>query len=176
MDQFLSYDAVLDVLNRDGKAFQNDAFKRYFEKATRFEQIQFETFDAFSNVIWHFSPYSRILTPPRWWGGGRVYTVRDVATRMIKQGWTFSELVEGSIEGVYQPSWFESCLGIYEHFDWAMCQPVMLLKPELAHRLDCPKSFYRLIDGIHRSLVITYLVLKGELVYRPVNGILIRYD
>lgn len=176
MDQFLSHDAVLDVLNRDGKAFQNDAFKRCFENATRFERVKFDTFELFSNVIWHFSSYSRVLTPPRWWGGGRVYTVGQVAQRMLVNGWTFSDLVEGKIKGDYKPDWFESCLDIYEHFDWEMCQPVMLLKPEFVHKLDCPKSSYRLIDGIHRSLVITYLVLKGELVYKPVNGILIRYD
>lgn len=166
----------MNILLIDNKAFLNDSFKRHFERSVSFKPVCFDTFESFSQIIWHFSQYSQILTPPRWWGGGRVYTVLDVANRMINQGWTFEDLVSGTPKGIYKSAWFESCLEIEKGFDWDKCLPLMLLKPEFVHRIDCPFSRYRLIDGIHRTLVITYLVLKGQLSYRPVDGILMCYE
>ena len=170
----LTRDAVLSRLNGGADALANGAFRGYFEKATGFEAIVFDSFEDFSKIIWHFSPFSRVLTPPTWWGGGKLYTVGQVAEYMISKGITFPDLASGKIDGVYQPSWFESCEILYNNFDWERCQPLMLLAARWSERLYCPTSRYRLIDGIHRSLVIAYKVRLNELKYRPVNGIVMR--
>ena len=169
----LTLQEVTHLLSQDPQALSNDSFRHRFENAASFESITFETFDSFASVIWHFSPFSRVLTPPHWWGGGKLYTVGDVAKKMIEKGWTFNDFVQGAVPGKYQPSWFESCAVVYDQFNWEKCLPPVVMPVVWAERWDCPGSTFRLIDGIHRSLVIVYKVLSNELSYRPINGIVL---
>jgi len=169
----LSHEEATRLLSPDPQALDNESFRHRFETAASFESITFDSFDSFSKLIWHFSPFSRVLTPPHWWGGGKLYTVGDVAKKMISEGWTFSALAKGEIAGTYKPGWFESCETVYNAFDYEKCLPLVVLNAGFSEKWDCSKSQYRIIDGIHRSLVIAYKVYANELLYQRINGIVL---
>ena len=170
--KMLSRDDVFSVLAKDPQSLNNDAFRALFEKSETFCAVSLETFDAFSKLVWHYSPYSKLLTKPHWWGG-KLYTVGDVAKKMVENGWTFEALSRGEIAGDYKPGWFDSCQAIYSCFDWEVCLPLIVLNTTWSERWDCPASSFRIVDGIHRSLVIAYKVLSSELSYRPMTAIVL---
>ena len=67
----LTLKEVTQLLSPDPQALSNDSFRHRFQNAASFELITLDSFDSFSKLIWHFSPFSRVLTPAHWWGGGK---------------------------------------------------------------------------------------------------------
>ena len=81
---------------------------------------------------------------------------------------------EGHIKGKYLPDFFKVCYEMennfcYEKFGALVLRPLSL--PELK---DCPGAFLRVIDGMHRVLVLAYLVKKEASFFRPIHCFLVQ--
>jgi hypothetical protein len=168
----LSKDDTVTLLKKQNN-FGNGALIRDVTGAKKIYLTTLDSQEIFFDLIWHYCKDSLVLTPGTWWGGGTLYTVEQVARRMVDQSITFADLVENKIPGTYKPDWFKSCLAIYENFDNKQFGH-FVVKPAHHHqKRDCPTSLFCLIDGVHRSLVYAYLILTKKIIYQPIQTIIV---
>ncbi len=169
--KYRSKDDIITQLSKTN-ALENSFLKRSVEAGLGFYDLAIEDPETLFNLIWHYRWSSQILTPGRWYGG-RLYTVKEVAQRMIQKSYTFEGLSDHAYRGRYEADWFKSCAKINQGFSWKAFHSLVVQLPTNAERLDCPHGNFRLIDGIHRSLVAAVKLLKNEIVFEPVNAILV---
>ncbi len=169
--------ADLTVFNSEMKDYTvlvNDVLKdKILPQVHHIDQFYLEDPNVFFDLIWHYMKRTQILTPPTWFGGGKLYTVREVAMRMIEKGYTFEALSKGDIPGTYALDWFSHCQGIYRSLKMETFGPMLLLRPNHHELKDCPYSSFKIIDGMHRALVLGYMLLKGEIEYAPIKAYLL---
>jgi len=153
-------------------ALENGFLKRTIDSALGFYEFTIEDAEGLFNLIWHYRESTQILTPGRWYGG-RLYTVRQVAQLMIDRNLTFDGLFNGTYEGKYDPNWFKSCAKIDANFSWSHYSQLVVQVPSNVERIDCPSGTFRLIDGLHRSLVAAVKLLRHEIEFEPIKVIFV---
>jgi len=118
---------------------------------------------SFLSLIWHEIDGSRILTP-----SGQPRTLRDVARRMIENGWTFDKLSLSSGTVDCDPNWFSPCLGIYGDFDHGKLGWFAVTNVDDDIYRQSPNGSLYIYDGCHKALVYAYRLLTGVSQYEPV--------
>ncbi|MSR88293.1 MAG: hypothetical protein EXS67_01385 [Candidatus Margulisbacteria bacterium] len=161
---------VISQLTASG-ATKNGFLNRTLASTTHFHTFTIEDETTLFSLIWHYHKATQLLTPGTWIGG-KVYTVGDVAKYMLDHQITFQALASGSLPGTYTPNWFESCVNIYENFNEATFNALVVQLPNNTERKDCPNGTFRIIDGTHRTLVLSYLLLQKKRAFKPISCIL----
>lgn len=161
---------VISQLTESG-ATQNGFLNRSIAAANHFYTFNIEDETTLFSLIWHYHKATQLLTPGTWIGG-KVYTVGDVAKYMLDNQITFQALASGSLPGTYIPNWFESCVKIYETFNEESFNALVVQLPNNVERKDCPTGTFRIIDGTHRTLVLSYLLLQKKRTFKPIPCIL----
>ncbi len=167
----LSKQEVISQLSQTN-ALENGFLKRSVDAGLGFYEFTIENPETLFNLIWHYRWSSAILTPGRWYGG-KLYTVKNVAKNLMENDYTFDGLVNRDYAGKYEPGWFRSCAKIDKDFSWKSFNSLVVQLPTNVERIDCPNGNFRLIDGVHRSLVATVKLLKNEIEFEPIKTILI---
>ena len=128
-------------------------------------------------LVFHYHKNSQVLTPKRWWGGGRLYPMIRVIEFMKSKQWRFEDLAKKQLESLqtqeYQREFFEICSHIYEKFSYDQFGHLVLRPLNFAEFIDCPSSPYRIIDGMHRALVLAYKSYENRAFFKPVPAFLI---
>lgn len=131
--------------------------------------------DEFLLLIWHKIDDSRLLTPEN-----ESRTVRDVAKRMLDNGYTFQSLSRnlGLPKDMHKPKWFRICRKIEKNFDYNRFYAMWLVMADDDEKCKAPPSAkYYIYDGAHRSVVLGKLLQEREqerkIEYRRVKAILI---
>jgi hypothetical protein len=132
--------------------------------------ITIEDQETFLSLIWQERDDSRLLTPhdqPR--------TLRDVAMRIIDGQHTFSSLAcdLGRPRDQHRPDWFQKCIPIAESFSYDAFGPVALVPATDGERRQSPNGTFYIYDGIHKTLVLSTLLLNRTLSFRPLDAILL---
>ena len=169
--QLLSQNEVIHYLTDIG-ALTNSNLNKIVHSGQKFFRIQLGDLQAFHSLIWQYVKATEILTPGTL-VGGKQYTVGDVANFMLSKDITFESLANGSIEGSYQSEWFKSCVDIKNNFDYDSFDDLIVTLPNNGEQRDCPLGTFKLVDGMHRSIVLAYLLAEGSLEYRTVHCILV---
>ena len=169
--KLLTTNQVIDLI-QPHKGLNNDYIRQLSTESVQYFEFTIESQQFFESLIWHYVGMTQILTPGTWYGGGKLYTVGTVAHRFIELGLSFYGLVSGKESGTYQPEWFKPCLDMEKTFDPEKLGPFMVHMSHPNELKDCPNSPFRLIDGIHRSLVYTVKLKKNTIDFRPVKVIL----
>ena len=128
-------------------------------------------------LVFHYHKNSQVLTPKRWWGGGRLYPMVWVIEFMRSNQWHFEDLAKKQLHNLhsqdYQTEFFEICCDIYKNFDYNKFGHLVLRPLNLAEFIDCPSSTYRVIDGMHRALVLAYKSYENRDFFQPIPAFLI---
>lgn len=172
--KMLSKSEVVNYLT-DIRALRNSSLKSHIDSGALFFRISLDDPQALQSLIWHYFRDSQVLTPGGFLGG-KLYTVRQVARYMIDHDITFEALVEGRIEGHYNPDWFKPCLTIVNTFNYEAFDDLVVSLPTNAEQRDCPLGTFRLLDGIHRSLALAYLLETEKISYQRLHCILVLKD
>jgi hypothetical protein len=125
--------------------------------------------DTFLSLIWQAHDDSRLLTP----SGPR--TLRDVATRFVQNNYTFPRLaVNPSLHcGCHNPTWFEKCVPIAESFSYEHFSFVAITPANDHERKESPKGTFYIFDGIHKTLVLSTLLLNGKVTFQAITAMLL---
>lgn len=164
----LSKDEVIKSLKKAGN-YNNNRLKERIAKANFCYSLKIESPSFLLELVFHYHQNSRILTPTRWWGGGRLYTMAAVLERMQKENLSFKDLSEGAIKGDYLPDFFRPCYDMEKDFSYEKCASLVLCPLNISEKLDCPNAMFRVIDGMHRALTLAYLVKKEPGFWQPID-------
>lgn len=137
------------------------------ESATNIFEFSLDNQEAFLNLIWHSIDASRILTPqnaPR--------TLKDVATRMIDNNFTFKGFSSKEYSGHYSPEWFKFCPKYYEDFDFKKFGSIILNCPKPEENKQSPNGSFYISDGSHKSLVLAYKILRQKIEFQQIHCLL----
>lgn len=151
----ITRDCLINALKTAGN-YNNDRLIEVVGKAQDFYHFQLPSLEFLLGLVFHYHKNTAVLTPNRWWGGGRLYPFADVIDRLYQQKWQFQDLAAGKISGNYLPDFFRVCQEIYQAFDYEKMGALVLRPLNVAEKKDCPNSFFRIIDGMHRALVLAY--------------------
>jgi hypothetical protein len=132
--------------------------------------ITFEDQDSFLSLIWQEIDDSRLLTPehePR--------TLKDVAMRLIHAKHTIDRL--GSEIGLpprqHNPAWFQKCIPIANSFSYEAFGSIALVPANDSERAQSPSGTFYIYDGLHKTLVLSALLLRGLVSFQPLEAILL---
>lgn len=156
-------------------ALKNQRLGKQIESAHLFFRIPILDSEALQSLIFHYRWESEILTPGSLIGG-RLYTVKQVTQKMIDMDISFKDLAEGNVQGKYNPNWFQTCANIFEQFDYDAFDDLVVKLPTNSAQRDCPLGTFQIIDGMHRSLVLSYLLATQALHFKPLHCILVLTD
>lgn len=133
-------------------------------------QLTIEDRESFLSLVWQEIDDSRLLTPPN-----QPRSLRDVAQRFDKSGYTFKSLSSplGLPPTQHQPEWFQKCLQISEPFQFELFGFVTLMQLNDGERRQTPHGTFYIYDGAHKSLVLSALLVKDNVVFQPVDAILL---
>ncbi len=132
--------------------------------------VRLEDRTSFLSLIWQDIPDTRLLTPfcePR--------TLQHVAQRMLDQSWTFERLASdlGKPSEEHKPQWFKQCCPICSHFDFDRFGWVIVV-PANDHERQCsPTGSLYIFDGVHKTLVLSNLLLSNVIKYQPIDALLL---
>ena len=104
---------------------------------------------------------------------GRPNRLIDIASRMIKKKWTFQDFSDEDVKGRYSPSWLKQCGDIADHFDWSKFGTLYTIHPDKAELKACPDTTFRVVDGMHRSFALAYLLMTDAIEYQPITTVLL---
>jgi hypothetical protein len=126
--------------------------------------------DSFLSLIWQVHSDSRFLTPE---GGSR--TLKDVATRFIQKDYSFSRLASNPPldQGCHNPTWFEKCVPIAESFSYEHFSYIAITPANDHERRESPNGTFYIFDGIHKTLVLSTLLLKGKVTFQALTAMLL---
>lgn len=164
--------SVIEQLKQKGN-YNNDRMIEYIDAANHCYSFQLESSSFLSSLVFHFHKATQVLTPTRWWGGGRLYPLKDVVSYMQSKHITFEKLANGSVQGSYCPSFFTICNKIDQSFDYQQFGSLVLRPLTFSESKDCPRSYFRIIDGMHRALVLAYKSQQDPLFFQPIHCLLI---
>jgi len=130
--------------------------------------FRIEDEDTFLSLIWQESDPARLLTP-----NGQPRTLRDVAERLVRAGYTFESLAKcmGLPRNQHHPEWFDKCVRIEAGFDHNQFGWVAVVAANDGERMQSPRGSFYLFDGMHKTLVLTKRLLKKEAVFQPIEAL-----
>jgi len=130
--------------------------------------LRLEDQESYLSLIWQESDPARLLTPP-----GRPRTLRDVGKRFLECGHSFESLSRdlGHPRTQHHPEWFAKCLPIDADFNYSKFGWVAIVSPNDSERNQSPAGSFYLFDGMHKTLVLTKHLLKGEITYQPIGAL-----
>jgi len=167
----LTFDQTYSLLESSGN-LKKSFVEATLRNSTRFFELTLEDEASFYSLLYPSIPACRILTPMKGYRNHH-YTLGDVAERVVSQGWTFDKLVDGTLEGEYDPNFFKSCLTITSNFDKDKSQYLVLRPFSDRSRFFCPEATFYIEDGAHRSLAIATMLKSGSLTFFPLKCIVI---
>lgn len=132
--------------------------------------ITLDDAETFLSLIWHARSDSRLLTPT-----GQSRTLRDVAKRVIDNGYDFAKLssvLEFKTDG-HKPEWFRECKDIYDAFDINKFDWIALTPPTNDELKESPNGIFYIYDGCHKSLVLAVRLLEGKEDFKPLECLLL---
>lgn len=132
--------------------------------------ITLEDQDSFLSLIWQEIDDSRLLTPrcqPR--------TLREVAMRFIHAGYNYESLAcdIGLSHNQHQPAWFAKCIPIANSFSYEAFGSIALVPANDSERTQSPTGSFYIYDGIHKTLVLSTLLLSEQIAFQPLEAILL---
>ena len=132
--------------------------------------IVFEDQDSFLSLIWQEIDDSRLLTPL-----GQSRTLKDVATRFIEAQYTFSILAGemGLSLDQHKPSWFQKCVPIADSFCYRAFGCIAVVLATDGERSKSPSGTFYIFDGVHKTLVLSTLLLTKKIDFQPIEAILL---
>ena len=181
---FQSNQERLDGMNRIGKDVVLETLERRQAAGYHVDQrllrgvnrtrslflLSMEDENSYLSLIWQESDPARLLTP-----AGHPRTLRDVATRLIESDRSFEMLSHdlGFQRNQHQPEWFERCIPIdsdfnFEYFGW-----LAIVLPTGNERDQSPTGSFYIFDGIHKSLVLAKKLFNQEVVFQPIEALLL---
>lgn len=149
---------------------------RIINRAERFYTLDIESPELIDALIMHYHSRSRCLTPTTHMGFvKKTWTIGRVVNRMIDEGITFEHLASGKESAIPAKElfWYERFLPLIEQFSYQKMDPLLLFNPNNQEQKDCPDGAFKLIDGMHRTLVLSYLLKKKQIEFQPVKAILL---
>lgn len=154
------------------KAYENKGLQGHIGNGCAFYEISIEDVESFNSLIWHCHRHTKLLTPGTLFGG-KLYSLEDVTTRFFELSLSFKELYEGKIKGDYLPGWFQPCINLEKNFDYKKMNPLILTNTSNGVRRQCPNGTFQIVDGVHRSLVLSVLIKRKMIQFEPLKAILI---
>lgn len=132
--------------------------------------ITLEDTDSFLSLIWQEIDDSRLLTPR-----GKSRTLRDVAGRVVVGAHTFESLARdcGLPAQQHNPSWFQKCIPIANDFSYEAFGFVAIVPANDNEQKQSPNGSFYIFDGIHKTLVLSTLLIKQQIAYKPVQAVLL---
>lgn len=130
--------------------------------------------DEFLSLIWQEISKHAIITPG---GLSNPRTLKDVANRMIKQDLSFEALVSGEAKprDMYEPEWFRPCLDIVSAgFDYSLFGWVVVVPANESERRQSPCGEFYIYDGVHKTLVLSNLLLANKIEFQPIDLLLLQ--
>lgn len=126
--------------------------------------------ESLLSLIWQARTDSRLLTP-----FGQPRTLRDVANRVIRAGYTFARLASNPPleKGCHSPAWFEKCLPIAESFSYEDFGFVAITLANDSERNESPNGSFYIFDGAHKTLVLSTLLLSDRVTFHAVTAMLL---
>lgn len=126
--------------------------------------------DDFLNLIWSQFNGIRFLAPadlPR--------TLRDVGQRLIDSRLTLSDLTihQGMTPPDHDPKWFAKCALIAGAFSYEQFGELALTPANEGERRQSPGGKFYIYDGTHKSLVLSVLLLRGDVAFQPIEALVI---
>jgi len=123
---------------------------------------------TFLALIWQESDPARLLTP-----NGQPRTLRDVADRLIRAGYTFESLTKslGLARNQHHPDWFERCVRIDGAFEFNQFGWVAVVAANDGERKQSPGGSFYLFDGMHKTLVLAKRLMKRETAFQPIEAL-----
>ncbi|MBI3153583.1 MAG: hypothetical protein HYZ21_15725 [Chloroflexi bacterium] len=130
--------------------------------------LQLKDEKSFLSLIWQEIDATRILTPTK-----EPRTLFDVATRLIKSGYTFEGLNKdlGLGRNQHQPEWFSSCITIDAEFDFTQFGWIALVAATDNERTQSPNGSFYIFDGVHKTLVLAKRLLTEETTFQPIEAL-----
>jgi len=132
--------------------------------------ITLEDADSFLSLIWQEIDDSRLLTPR-----GQPRTLRDVAHRLITRENTFEGLAQdqGLSAQHHKPAWFEKCIPIANNFSYEAFGFIAVVPATDAEQKQSPNGSFYIFDGTHKTIVLSTLLIKKQIKYKPVQAVLL---
>jgi hypothetical protein len=136
----------------------------------RIFSFTFEDVESFLSLIWQEIDDTRLLTP-----SGQPRTLRDVAERVLKSGHSLEKLASdlGFPINQHKPAWFKKCVPIAQNFSYESFGFVATVPATDSERRQSPNGSFYIYDGIHKTLVLSILLVSQQIIYDPIQAILL---
>ena len=131
-----------------------------------------ESLEFLNQLIFPYHRDTVLITPKGAWGG-RHYTVEDVVDFYLKTELSFEQL--GADPGLadHEQAWYRFCIPLADSFSFEKMGPILVRPALWAEKRQCPGSLFRLLDGLHRSLVLSALCAKKNIMFQPIQAIVV---
>lgn len=132
--------------------------------------VRLQDAESFLALLWPGGPGARWLTPL-----GAPHTLKDVAKRIIANGYEFESLAEESLQfpDDHDPAFFAKLPYIDEQFDYGRIGLLTLASLGEDEQARSPHANFYIYDGVCRSLVLAKRLLSGQTSYQPVPALLL---
>lgn len=126
--------------------------------------------DEFLNLIWSEFDGIRLLAPK-----GCARTLRAVGKRLLDTKLGFADLTrpQGMSFADHDPDWFGRCLAIAADFSFEKFGDLALTPATRGEKSQSPEGDFYIYDGTHKSLVLSAMLLTGEIEYQPVEALVL---
>lgn len=137
-------------------------------------KFQIESKEAFLHLVvgylekWDVLSQKTLVTRQ-----GRPNMLIEVAERLKKKNWTFTDFADENVKGKYSPSWLKKCADIEADFDWEKFGVLYTIHLDKAELKACPDATLRIVDGLHRSFALANMLLQDKIEYKPITTVLL---
>ena len=142
-------------------------------KYNQFFSFKIESFEALSSLIVRYHNDWDILTPKQFVFLTKTWTTGKICSRLIEQTITLNELSQGNhLSKRHDANWFKRFHKLTNQFDYKKLDPLFLTFPNNQERKENTTSSFKILDGHHRSIFLTYEIMTNKLKFQPIEAIL----
>jgi len=145
----------------------------YLNKAVDFYEFTVDRPEAIAKLVVPFHPRLNRLVSSRWFGlVKQTATVEHIIQNLFKQNLSFKDFTDPHTSFTKDPQWFSRMDPLLENFMYEKADPILVTSLSNQEYRENPDGLFRLLDGQHRALALTYLLQTNQIHYQPISLIL----